>query len=320
MNQLVGDLLDVARVTQGKISLQKQHLALDEIIASVTRNLQRLADAKKLELNLKIDSTIYVNGDALRLEQIVNNLITNAIKYTDQGSVTVELRAEEENALFIVSDTGTGIDEQLLPHLFDLFSQAERTLARSEGGLGVGLTIVKQLVELHSGSIEAHSKGKDQGSVFRVYLPLDTTSVESNKHSHSRERKNPDRQLKVLLVEDNPDVVETLSLILQLWNYQTITAEDGEAAIRIASDEQPDVVLLDIGLPILDGYHVAQTLRENYPSHAMKLIAMTGYAQREDKDQAHEAQDDDMPRRHIREQTHNESERLGEYTEQFHWQ
>lgn len=287
MSQLVGDLLDVARVTQGKIALKEERLALDEIVSTVARTMQRSADVKGLGLTARVEPGVFVLGDALRLEQIVSNLITNAIKYTDKGEVSVELRRQDDKAVLEVSDTGMGIDTQLLPRLFDLFSQADRALARSEGGLGVGLTIVKQLVELHGGTIEASSGGKDQGSSFRATFALDQ-SAEGTSDSPPA-TADGDSRTKILVVEDNNDVSEMLQVMLQLWNYNTSLATDGESAIAKAAEESPQIVLLDIGLPKMDGYQVAQKLRERFSPSQMKLISLTGYAQHEDEERAKEA-------------------------------
>jgi two-component system CheB/CheR fusion protein len=239
---------------------------------------------------MQIDVTpgVWVEGDAVRLEQIVSNLVTNAIKYTARGSVVVRLEKEPTHAVLRVSDTGAGIEPELLPRLFDLFSQADRSLARSEGGLGVGLTIVKQLVDLHGGTIEVESAGVDQGSTFRVQLPLVDARIDDVETAPESEQ-NGDRRLRILVVEDNPDIAEMTALTLQLWNYRTSLASEGETAIEVARTQRPHVVLLDIGLPGLDGYQVAEQLRAEFSSQEMKLVSLTGYAQESDAKRALQA-------------------------------
>ena len=281
MAQLVNDLLDVARVTQGKITLQLARVSLDSIVTSVARNSQETARNKGLQFETNIESGIFVQGDMVRLEQITGNLITNAIKYTPAGTVRVRLHKSEGRAVLTISDTGIGIDTELLPRLFELFSQSSRGLARSDGGLGVGLTIVKQLVELHGGTVEGQSEGEGRGSTFRVSFPLDESDNQGETQTQGDD-KNLETRRTILVVDDSIDAAEMIALTLELWGYRVIVANDGEEAVATAEQETPQVVLLDIGLPRLDGYQVAMRLRQQYPSETMKLIALTGYAQESD--------------------------------------
>lgn len=285
MSQLVNDLLDVARVTQGKITLQLKRLSLDYIVMGVVNNSQGTATSKGLALKVEVSPNIFVQGDAVRLEQIVNNLITNAIKYTPRGEVRINLQKREGKAVLTISDTGIGMDAELLPRLFELFSQATRGLARSDGGLGVGLTIVKQLVELHGGTVEGESEGEGRGSTFRVSLPLDE-SQENSEDEHHDEAGGSSSRRTILVVDDSEDAAEMVSLTLELWGYRVLVAHDGETAVETALRGRPQVVLLDIGLPGLDGYQVAQKIREKYPLGTMKLVALTGYAQESDVQKA----------------------------------
>ncbi|RYX82693.1 PAS domain-containing protein [bacterium] len=286
MSQLVNDLLDVARVTQGKITLQLTLLAFDSIVISAARNGQQVAIKKGLDFQIDVASNVFVQGDSVRLEQIVNNLITNAIKYTPSGEVRVQLEKLDGSAVLTISDTGIGMDTELMPRLFQLFSQANRSLARSEGGLGVGLTIVKQLVELHGGTVEGHSEGEGYGSTFRVTLPLDQNQGSDDSENDEDGGVVGNGRRKILVVDDSEDAAEMVALTLELWGYLVLVAHDGEKALEIALRERPPVVLLDIGLPNLDGYQVAQKIREKYSSDDIKLVALTGYAQESDVQKA----------------------------------
>ena len=286
MGQLVNDLLDVARVTQGKITLHLKRLSLDSIVTAAARNAQGAAQSKGLSLQVAVEPGVFVQGDTVRLEQIVNNLLTNAIKYTPSGEVCLALEKQNGNAVLTISDTGIGIDTELLPRLFELFSQARRGLARSEGGLGVGLTIVKQLVELHGGTVEGQSDGEGKGSTFRVSLPLDADQGENDNPAPEEETVRSDGRRTILVVDDSEDAAEMVALTLELWGYRVLVAHDGEKAVEMAQQEHPQVVLLDIGLPGLDGYQVAREIRETHPSSTTKLIALTGYAQESDVQKA----------------------------------
>lgn len=281
MSRLVNDLLDVARVTQGKITLKRKTLALDQIASNVARNLQARANQKNLALKVQTDVDVRIEGDADRLEQIVSNLITNAIKYTDAGEVRVRVTQVDDQAQLVVSDTGVGIEPELLPRIFDLFSQAQQSLARSEGGLGVGLTIVRQLVELHGGQVTAESRGRQTGSNFTVTFPLAETSL--SEQEKDLEISAGDRRLRVLIVDDNHDSAEMERHMIELWGYRTEAAHDGEDALVKAAAFAPHVVLLDIGLPKLDGFQVAERLRRTEQIagvkeiNRMKIVAATGY-------------------------------------------
>lgn len=286
MGQLVNDLLDVARVTQGKIILQLKRVSLDSIVTAATRNGQGAAESKGLSLKVAIEPDVFIQGDTVRLEQIVNNLVTNAIKYTPSGEVRVDLQKRDGSAILSISDTGIGIDTELLPRLFELFSQARRGLARSEGGLGVGLTIVKQLVELHGGVVDGQSDGEGKGSTFRVSLPLDADQNGGETQTSGEEEATSDGRRTILVVDDSEDAAEMVALTLELWGYRVLVAHDGEKAVEIACKEHPQVVLLDIALPGLDGYQAARKIREDHPPSEMKLVALTGYAQESDVQKA----------------------------------
>jgi CheY-like chemotaxis protein len=222
------------------------------------------------------------------LTQVVGNLLNNAVKYTAEGGrIWLEVARDDGNAVLRVRDTGVGIAADMLPHVFDLFTQADRSLAHSQGGLGVGLTLVKSLVELHGGSVDARSAGADQGSEFTVRLPLlPPGALPGGPPEFDKTPANPRR--RVLVVDDNIDAVESLAMVLQHMGHEVRTAADGPKALALAGAYRPELVLLDIGLPGIDGYEVARRLRKQAVA-PMLLVALTGYGQEEDRRRSREA-------------------------------
>jgi CheY-like chemotaxis protein len=231
---------------------------------------------------------VWLEGDGTRLEQVICNLLTNAAKYTPAGGRIWLTGAREEGvAVLRVRDTGTGMPPELLARAFDPFTQGTRSSARSEGGLGIGLTLVKRIVELHGGSVTAHSQGPGQGSEFVIRLPLPRQVPPAS--AEQCEVPVLSRPLRVLVVEDVADAAETLAEMLQLWGHTVATAPDGPGALLLAQEFRPDVVLLDIGLPGMDGYDVAQLLRRSRAADGARLIALTGYGQEQDRERSREA-------------------------------
>ncbi|MEP6502819.1 MAG: response regulator [Betaproteobacteria bacterium] len=296
LTRLVDELLDVARISQGKIVLQPQCLDLVALVSQCIESHRDAIAARNQALVLDLPGRpLSLNGDSTRLAQVVNNLLTNATKYTpDGGTITVSVardsRADGECALLDVGDDGIGIDAQLLPHVFELFEQGPRALDRTQGGLGVGLTLVQRLVRLHEGDVVASSAGPGQGSLFRVRLPclseIDPTPVAEEGGERLPEAAVP---RKILVVDDNVDVVETTSMLLSLSGHEVRSAKDGLQALHVATDFLPDVVLLDIGLPLMDGYEVARRLRQMPQMAGALLIALTGYGQQGDRQRGREA-------------------------------
>jgi CheY-like chemotaxis protein/anti-sigma regulatory factor (Ser/Thr protein kinase) len=228
----------------------------------------------------------WVNGDATRLEQVVTNLVSNALKFTPAGgTIRVWVGVEGDAAVLRVSDSGVGMDPALLPRIFDLFVQGDQPPERASGGLGIGLTLVRQLVELHGGHVEATSPGPGQGSVFTLRLPR--SSGAPLERADGAGTGPPPR--RILLVEDNDDAREMLTALLTLERHDVITASDGPGGVDAALRLRPDVALVDIGLPGLNGYEVARRIRATAPGKAIKLIALTGYGQSDDMRRAHEA-------------------------------
>ncbi len=288
LSRLVDDLLDVSRVTSGKIALERVPVDVRELVERCVQGQAVTASSRRIDLTLSLEeNSLVIEGDPVRLEQIVNNLLTNALKYTPSGGqVAVTLAADGPNAEIRVKDTGVGIDPDVLSRVFDLFTQAERTLDRAQGGLGIGLTLVRSLVALHGGTVRAESSGRGEGSTFVVRLPL-------AQHTFSREFQEAPQDARhsarrILLVEDNSDVREGLKTLLEEEGHEVRTAGDGIEGVELALAHQPEVALVDIGLPRLDGYAVARSLREALGPHVL-LVALTGYGLPEDRRRALES-------------------------------
>lgn len=292
--RLVDDLLDVSRITTGKITLQKEVVDLAAIISRAIEGARPLLDARRHQLEVSLPkASLMLEADPLRLAQVLWNLLNNAAKYTPEGG-RIQLTAvrDQGDAVVRVRDTGMGIPAEMLPKVFDLFTQMERTLARAEGGLGIGLTLVRRLTEMHKGKVEAHSAGPGHGSEFIVRLPLlPEADVAGNSldSSEGAKRAAPSSEMRILVVDDNRDSAESLSMLLRLFGNDVRSAYDGKLALEAANAYNPDVVLLDIGLPGLDGYQVCRSLRKQTAARQPLIIAMTGYGQEEDQRRSTEA-------------------------------
>ena len=278
LTRIVDELLEVSRITTGRIHLHQEPIAADVVMENAVSTIRSLIDQRKHELTVSLPTqAIWVHADAARLEQVVVNLLTNAAKYTDQGGhVWLTVQQEGEEAVLRVRDTGVGIAPEILPRIFDLFTQAERSLDRAQGGLGIGLALVQRLVEMHGGSVTA-SSAVGQGSEFVVRLPV-TAPPRPRASSPPAETAQPiATSLRVLVVDDNVDTVTTLALLVKESGYDVRTAYDGSAVLETALDYRPNVVLLDIGLPGLNGFEVAKQLRQQPALQNAVLVAMTGY-------------------------------------------
>jgi len=289
--RIVDDLLDVSRITRGLIALRREVLDLNQVAKGAVASCRPLIDARKQEMNLELaPGDVPVDADPTRLAQIVVNLVSNAVKYTPEGGrIAVTVARDSENAVLRVRDTGIGIARELVPRVFDLFVQGQRSLDRTEGGLGIGLTIVKRLVELHEGSVAVESAGTGQGSEFTVRLPLPARAPPA-KAARPAELPLTERARKELLVvDDNRDAANTLAALLETMGHDVRTAYCGSDAISLAVERPPDAVFLDIGLPGLNGYDVARTLRAAPAMAGTRLIAFTGYGHEEDRRRVHEA-------------------------------
>lgn len=292
LTRLVDDLLEVSRVTSGRIRLQTKKLDIASVMTAAIETSRPLIDSRRhaLEISLPSEPTV-VEGDPTRLGQVLVNLLNNAAKYTpEHGRIVVTVRHEGVNVAIRVCDNGAGIPPAFLPKIFDLFAQGERTLDRSEGGLGIGLTLVRRLVEMHGGTIEARSHGVGLGSEFTVRLPMVPPSTDaSGSDAELAVADRPSRPLHVLVVDDNHDAATSMALFVRMWGYEVRTAHDGEGALVAVDAFGPDVILLDIGLPGLDGYEVASRLKANPSTERITLIAVSGYGQEEDRRHMREA-------------------------------
>jgi signal transduction histidine kinase/ActR/RegA family two-component response regulator len=288
--RLVDDLLDVARITQGKIRLQMELVELATIVEMAKELSLPLIEARQHTLTLhQPDEPLWVRGDAARLAQVLSNLLNNAAKYTDKGgSIVLSVERADDLAIIRVRDNGIGIPAEMVDAIFDLFTQANRSLDRAQGGLGIGLTLVRHIVEMHDGSVAVASAGYGQGSEFTIRLPLHTEPVVLPPEEEPPPPPEK-RQRRVLVVDDNLDVADSLASMLRQHGHEVTLAHDGPAALAMAPGLRPQVVLLDIGLPGLDGYEVARRLRAMPELSDTLLIALTGYGQPEAKRTADEA-------------------------------
>jgi len=286
LSRLVDDLLDVSRITRGKIRLHLEPVDVATAIANGVETSRPLIDARRQQLYISLPpESLKVMADLARLSQVLANLLNNAAKYTEEeGRVWLTVTREGDDAVFRVRDTGMGIPADLLPRVFDLFTQADRTLERAQGGLGIGLTLVRRLVELHHGSVQAFSSGPGQGSEFVVRLPALAQEQPAEGHDpravpcHAAAGK-----YRVLVVDDNIDTAESLAMLIRYDGHDVRTAHDGLAALQASKAFRPQVVLLDIGLPKMDGFEVARRLRALPQGDQMLLAAITGYDKKEDQ-------------------------------------
>lgn len=289
LTHLVDDLLDVSRIARGKISLKKERLDLVEVIKAVLETARGFILPKRQSLDVRLpEQPIRVEGDPVRLSQVLLNLLDNASKYSpEKGRIDVNVQLLGAEVEIRVQDNGTGISPELLPTIFDLFQQGTRTLDRSQGGLGIGLTLVKQLVELHGGQVTASSPGAGLGSIFSIRLPTLAGTVPLSVSETPK--PSLDTGIRVLVVDDDPDVRESTALLLGLNGYEVRTADSGERAITLIDTFRPDVVLLDIGMPGENGYQVAQRIRRLAGGGDLLLIALSGYGRTEDLARSREA-------------------------------
>ena len=286
MARLLDDLLDVSRVTSGKVTLQRRPTAVGEFVDQAVETCRALIDARHQLLTLDMPATPpFVDGDPVRLAQIVGNLLHNAAKYTQEGgTIALSARRQGETVVIRVSDNGIGISAEALPHIFDLFTQDERSLSRSQGGLGIGLTVVRSMVELHAGTVEARSGGLGRGSVFIVTLPRLEHAVEAAS-TFASAAPAPTRA-RILLIDDNVDAGVILAMLLRLSGHEVAVALDGPRALEAFAEVRPQIVLCDIGLPGMDGYAVAARMRERGPGSMPVMIALTGYGGSKDRERA----------------------------------
>lgn len=291
--RLVDDLLDVSRINRNKFELRRERVALAVIVQSAVETSRPLIEASGQEFTVSLPSrTVWVNADLTRMAQAVSNLLNNAAKYTPEGG-RIRLSAERrgEDAVVRVRDTGIGIPQEMLPHIFEMFRQVDSTQERSHGGLGIGLTLVKNLVEMHFGTVEVRSDGAGRGSEFVLRLPV-AQAPEKLSTDPVSETAKIDRR-RILVVDDNLDSAESLAMLLKHAGHEIRTAHDGLEALEAAEAFRPDVILLDIGMPKLNGIEVARRIRKKPWGGSIVLVALTGWGQQEDRARSREAGFDD---------------------------
>ncbi len=299
LTRMVDDLLDVARATHGKIELRRELICLNDLVqrVAVTARDTRLAGRGQSVAVTLPEQDVYIDGDPTRLEQVLDNLLDNASKYMEQGVIRIELLAPDSSgfAHVRVRDSGVGIAPEQISSIFNLFAQSGQSIARTQGGLGIGLTLVRALVNLHGGSVVAHSEGRGMGSEFEVALPAVTGwELEQRRSAAAR---LPDAapiaknavSRRILLVEDNSDAQMALKDLLEIWGHEVITASDGVSGVERALEALPEVALIDIGLPLIDGYEVARRIRAGQDGRSIYLVALTGYGTSEQRAKALEA-------------------------------
>jgi PAS domain S-box-containing protein len=291
MARLLDDLLDVSRISRGKIELRKETIDLSTVVNRSVEAVRTLFEQRQHELALSLPPVpLSLSADVTRMEQVLSNLLNNAAKYTDPGGrIQVIARREGNDVVVSVRDTGIGIAPDMLPRVFDLFVQAERRLDRSRGGVGIGLTLVRKLVELHGGRIEARSGGLGQGSEFIVTLPVLAGSAEPARGEKPSESTSGLPRFRVMVVDDNRDAAESLAMLLRLAGQEVKTAYDGPTTLELVPEFQPHLVFLDIGMPGMDGYQVASKLRQQPSSRNLPLVAVTGWGQADDKRRSRDA-------------------------------
>lgn len=287
MTHLVEDLMEASRISQGRLLLRKKRIDVTAILQSAVEASHGIIEENKHRLSVsQPDHPVYLNADPTRLIQVLSNLLTNAAKYTPVGGqISLQAEQHDKTVRFTISDTGIGIPEDQLSHIFGMFSQLEPAMERAQGGLGIGLALAAKLVDMHGGTLCAHSQGIGKGSTFTVTMPLaENQSAVEKSAPHVSEALTP--ALRILVIDDNVDAAESLAMLLELNGHTTRFAHDGASGVQCATTFKPDVVLSDIGLPDISGYEVAKALRKDPTGRAMLLIATTGWGQEKDKDMA----------------------------------
>jgi signal transduction histidine kinase len=282
MVRMVDDLMDVARLEHGKVALRKSRLDLNRVVASAVESCIDGAQQRSHTICLALaPHALPVQGDSVRLEQVVRNLVNNAAKFTPEPSeIRVVTHKESRTAVVSVQDNGVGFDSADAAKMFDPFIQINPTIARDAGGLGMGLTIVRRLIELHGGCVDAWSGGPGKGSTFTIELPLVSGEIDAVSASRPKRMTRP---RSVVVIEDNPDIRETLRMLIAMWGHSVALANDGTSGLKLVFQMRPEVALIDIGLPGMSGYDVAREIRKILPTRRVRLIALTGYGQPSDK-------------------------------------
>jgi signal transduction histidine kinase len=294
MSRLVEDLMEVSRITRGRVELRKTRIQLAAVLASAIETSRPLVAAAGHRLDVSMPPVpVWLDADPVRLAQVISNVLTNAAKYThDGGQITVVATSDGSHARISVRDTGVGIPAHMLERVFELFTQAERGYDRVQGGLGIGLTLARSLLELHGGTIEAHSEGVDRGTEIVIELPL-AIALDADASEPSSTAPSKRLARRMLVVDDNEDSADTLAMLLRGLGAEVRTANDGRAALELIRAHRPDIVLLDLGMPRMDGCEVARRARQMPEGRTVRLIALTGWGQDEDRERTRAAGFDD---------------------------
>jgi len=291
MVRLVDDLMDISRINQGKIELRKEHVSLGAVIASAVETSRPLIEEMGHEFTVVMPKpSIIVDADSTRLAQVFMNLLNNSAKYSERGGhIWLTVERQGSDVVVSVRDTGIGIPADKLTSIFDMFSQVDRSLEKSQGGLGIGLSLVKRLVEMHGGRIEAKSDGPGRGSEFVVRLPVDVEASRPQAADKQEEPAAPKSSLRILIVDDNKDGADSLAMVLKMMGNDTRTAYDGKEGVELAGEFRPEVVLFDIGMPKLNGYEACRLIRKQPWGRKVIVIAVTGWGQEDDRQRSHDA-------------------------------
>jgi PAS domain S-box-containing protein len=293
MIRLIDDLMDVSRITSDKIELRRQRIDLRSVVAGAVESVRHIVDANGQQLKVILpNAPIFVSGDVVRLTQVFENILNNAAKFTGgNGTISIVTETQGDSAIVRICDNGPGIPEGMLSEIFETFRQVDSTLERSQGGLGIGLMLVKRFTEMHGGTVEAHSEGLGKGSEFVVTLPaldVDSNHPEENKgHSFGEVRSLP--RHRILVVDDLPDLAESFGTVLESIGQNVQTVYDGQTAIELVLSDRPDIVFLDISMPVMSGFEVARQLRSRPDLKGLTLVALTGYEHAQHKLRAMEA-------------------------------
>ncbi|MFL9887610.1 ATP-binding protein [Paraburkholderia agricolaris] len=296
LRTLVDDLLDAARLKHGKLAIKHSDTSLSEIVFDAVTAIRHHVLSRRHTLRITgLDEPVYVRADHVRLSQVLGNLLSNAAKYTPVGgTIELNVRVEANNSsdqsdgllVIDVADNGMGIDSAIQPYVFDLFAQSARGRARSEGGLGIGLAVAKRMVELHQGTISLRSEGSGKGTVVTLRLPILQKAMDTADIAARKMPSVTPEPARLLLVDDNQDALRALSILLELEGHEVTTSDNGRDAIRLMSEKHPEVAIVDVGMPEMDGFEVARTVRLNHRLDDMVLVALTGYASESDKSRA----------------------------------
>jgi CheY-like chemotaxis protein/two-component sensor histidine kinase len=291
LNRLVDDLLEVSRITRGKIELKKQPIDIAEALRNALDMARPSIECGKHTLDIVMPpEPLMVDGDPVRLAQLFANLLNNAAKYTDPGGrITLSAEAKDGAAVIVVRDNGVGIPKEMLPHVFDLFTQVDRTLGRAQGGIGVGLALVRRIAELHGGAVEAQSDGLGTGSAFTIRLPLSVCEPSDKTAETKREAFDETSARRVLVIDDERDVADSLVTLLETFGATVRAAYSGAEGTTAAAEFRPDLIFLDLGMPQLDGYETARRIRALPEGRAATLVALTGWGPDQIRERAREA-------------------------------